>query len=74
MLGYLPQDFGIYPNLSAVEFLGYLAAVKGLDAASARKRIGEILELVILSDAAGRGLLEGFQVVSASAWASRRRC
>ena len=56
MLGYLPQDFGIYPNLSAVEFLDYLAAVKGLDAASARKRIGELLELVNLADAARRPL------------------
>jgi len=56
VLGYLPQDFGIYPNLSAVEFLGYLAAVKGLDAASARKRIGELLELVNLADAARRPL------------------
>jgi ABC-type multidrug transport system ATPase subunit len=32
VLGYLPQDFGVYPNLTAVEFLEYLAAVKGLDA------------------------------------------
>ena len=56
VLGYLPQDFGIYPNLSAVEFLGYLAAVKGLDAASARRRIGELLELVNLTDAARRPL------------------
>ena len=56
VLGYLPQDFGIYPNLSAVEFLDYLAAVKGLDAASARKRIGELLELVNLADAARRPL------------------
>jgi ABC-type multidrug transport system ATPase subunit len=56
VLGYLPQDFGIYPNLSAVEFLDYLAAVKGLDAASARKRIGELLELVNLTDAARRPL------------------
>ena len=56
VLGYLPQDFGIYPNLSAVEFLGYLAAVKGLDAASARKRIGELLELVNLADVARRPL------------------
>ena len=31
VLGYLPQDFGIYPNLNAVEFLEYLAAIKGLD-------------------------------------------
>jgi ABC-2 type transport system ATP-binding protein len=56
VLGYLPQDFGIYPNLSAVEFLEYLAAVKGLEAASARKRIGELLELVNLADAARRPL------------------
>src|SRR5208282_1950703 len=56
VLGYLPQDFGIYPNLSAFEFLEYLAAVKGLDAASARKRIGELLELVNLADAARRPL------------------
>ncbi len=34
VLGYLPQDFGVYPNLNAVEFLEYLAAVKGLDAAT----------------------------------------
>src|SRR5208282_3837871 len=38
-LGYLPQDFGVYPNLNAVEFLEYLAAVKGLDAATSKKRI-----------------------------------
>src|ERR1022692_1022202 len=56
VLGYLPQDFGIYPNLSALEFLGYLAAVKGLDAASASKRIGELLELVNLTYAARRPL------------------
>ena len=31
VLGYLPQDFGVYPNLNAVEFLEYLAAAKGLD-------------------------------------------
>ena len=34
-LGYLPQDFGVYPNLTAREFLGYLAAVKGLTARAA---------------------------------------
>ena len=32
VLGYLPQDFGVYPNLSALEFLEYLAAVKGIAA------------------------------------------
>src|SRR5690606_38535792 len=49
-LGYLPQDFGIYPNLSAREFLRYLATVKGLTARSARSRVDELLELVNLTD------------------------
>jgi ABC-type multidrug transport system ATPase subunit len=56
VLGYLPQDFGVYPNLSAFEFLEYLAAVKGISAGAARKRIGELLELVNLADAAKRPL------------------
>ncbi len=56
VLGYLPQDFGVYPNLNAVEFLEYLAAAKGLDAASARKRIAGLLQLVNLADAARRPL------------------
>ncbi|MGH9580614.1 MAG: ATP-binding cassette domain-containing protein, partial [Terriglobales bacterium] len=55
-LGYLPQDFGVYPNLNAVEFLEYLAAVKGLDRALARRRIEELLVLVNLADASRRPL------------------
>jgi ABC-2 type transport system ATP-binding protein len=54
VLGYLPQDVGVYPNLSAVEFLEYIAAVKGLDAKSARRRIDELLTLLNLSAAAKR--------------------
>jgi ABC-type multidrug transport system ATPase subunit len=56
VLGYLPQDFGVYPNLNAVEFLEYLAAVKGLDGRQARRRIDELLQLVNLVDAAKRPL------------------
>ncbi len=56
VLGYLPQDFGVYPNLSAVEFLEYLAAVKGLDARTAKIRIDELLNLVNLTDARKRPL------------------
>jgi ABC-type multidrug transport system ATPase subunit len=56
VLGYLPQDFGVYPNLSAIEFLDYLAAVKGIAAAAARRRISELLALVNLADAAKRPL------------------
>jgi len=59
VLGYLPQDFGVYPNLSAGEFLRYLAAVKGVEASAARKRIDELLELVNLTDA-GRRPLGGY--------------
>jgi ABC-type multidrug transport system ATPase subunit len=56
VLGYLPQDFGVYPNLNAVEFLEYMAAIKGLDANTAKKRIDELLQLVNLKDAAKRPL------------------
>ena len=56
VLGYLPQDFGVYPNLSAVEFLEYMAAIKGLDAKSAKKRIDELLQVVNLAEAAKRPL------------------
>ena len=55
-LGYLPQDFGVYPNLSAIEFLDYLAAVKGIPAAEARRRIDELIAVVNLSEAAKRPL------------------
>ena len=50
-LGYLPQDFGVYPNLTAVEFLDYLAAMKGLDKKTSRSRIDELLELLGLTEA-----------------------
>ncbi|MBK6432018.1 ABC transporter ATP-binding protein [Candidatus Amarolinea dominans] len=56
VLGYLPQDFGVYPNLNAVEFLEYMAAIKGLDAATAKKRIDELLQLTNLVEAAKRPL------------------
>ena len=56
MLGYLPQDFGVYPNLNAVEFLEYMAAVKGLDAIASHRRIEELLNLVNLSDVRKRPL------------------
>src|SRR5262245_27299346 len=56
VLGYLPQDFGIYPNLSATEFLEYLAAVRGLDARTARRRIHDLIELVNLTEPSRRPL------------------
>jgi ABC-2 type transport system ATP-binding protein len=56
VLGYLPQDFGVYPNLNAVEFLEYIAAIKGLDRRIARRRIDELLQVVNLVDARKRPL------------------
>jgi ABC-type multidrug transport system ATPase subunit len=50
-LGYLPQDFGVYPNLSALEFMQYFAALKGVRDPA---RIRRLLELVNLHDQAGR--------------------
>ncbi len=55
-LGYLPQDFGVYPQLSALEFLDYIAAAKGLEPHTARARIDQLLELVNLTDARHRAL------------------
>jgi len=56
VLGYLPQDFGIYPNLSAQEFLEYMAAIKGMSGEKARRKITDLLDLVNLRDAARRPL------------------
>ncbi|MCP4140473.1 MAG: ABC transporter ATP-binding protein [Chloroflexi bacterium] len=56
VLGYLPQDFGVYPNLNAIEFLEYMAAIKGLDSKSTKKRIDELLQVTNLADAAKRPL------------------
>jgi ABC-2 type transport system ATP-binding protein len=56
VLGYLPQDFGVYPNLNAVEFLEYLAAAKGLDRKTSRQRIEELLAVVNLVEARKRPL------------------
>jgi len=50
-LGYLPQDFGVYDNLTAFEFLSYFAALKGVHD---RKQIGEMLEMVNLHAVANR--------------------
>ncbi|WP_243521550.1 ABC transporter ATP-binding protein [Bacillus pseudomycoides] len=58
-LGYLPQDFGVYPNMNAVEFLEYMAAMKGLSARSSKKRIHELLEALNLTNDRKR-LLGGY--------------
>ncbi len=44
MLGYLPQDFGVYPNLNAYEFLAYMAAMKGVGGKGINDKIESLLE------------------------------
>jgi ABC-2 type transport system ATP-binding protein len=56
VLGYLPQDFGVYPNLTAIEFLEYMAAIKGLNGKQTKRRIDELLQIVNLAEAAKRPL------------------
>lgn len=50
VLGYLPQDFGYYPNFTGMDFLLYLAALKGLSKSHAKRKAAELLELVGLKD------------------------
>ena len=46
VLGYLPQDFGYYPNFTGMDFLLYLAALKGLSKSHAKRKTAELLKLV----------------------------
>lgn len=50
LLGYLPQDFGYYPDFSAEEFLWYVGALKGLTLNSSKLKARELLELVALTE------------------------
>lgn len=52
ILGYLPQDFGYYPEFTGQDFLMYMAALKGISKAQAKRRIAELLQLVSLQDVA----------------------
>lgn len=51
ILGYLPQDFGFYPNFTVEDYLMYIASIKGLRPAVARQRVKELLSQVGLSKA-----------------------
>ncbi len=54
-LGYLPQELGMYPELSAAQFVDYMAVLKGLDDPGRRaQQVEKVLEMVGLAEAAGR--------------------
>ena len=51
ILGYLPQEFGFYPNFTVEDYLQYIASIKGLRPAVAKQRVRELLHQVGLSKA-----------------------
>ncbi len=60
VLGYLPQELGVYPDLTAREFVDYMGILKGLsDARQRRQRVSEVLRIVGLETVADRKL-KGF--------------
>lgn len=49
MLGYLPQNFGFYPEFTVADYLDYMAALKGLEKQAARRKIEELCEILSLT-------------------------
>ena len=54
ILGYLPQDFGYYPEFSGRDFILYMAALKGIPKREAKRKCDELLKLVVLDDVADK--------------------
>lgn len=59
IIGYLPQEFGYYKNYTPTKFLLYLSALKGIPKKKAKKRIDELLKLVVLEEVANKKM-KGF--------------
>ena len=54
ILGYLPQNFGYYPDFSAQDFMLYMASLKGIHGRAASRKVHELLEIVGLSEVSGQ--------------------
>ena len=50
LFGYLPQEFGFYPEFTVIDYLNYMAALKGLSAKTSKRKINELLESLALTD------------------------
>lgn len=50
ILGYLPQDFGYYPDFTAMDFMMYMASLKGLNKTQAKVKADQLLTMVSLND------------------------
>lgn len=58
VFGYLPQEFGFYPEFTVKNYLEYMAALKGLTRADTKKRICDLLELLTLSDVQNKKIVK----------------
>lgn len=54
LLGYMPQDYSVYPSFTATDFLNYMGTLKGIPKDKLKIKIPEILEFVNLSDVASK--------------------
>lgn len=54
LLGYLPQDFGYYPDFSVYDYLMYIASIKGIRSVTAKMRVNELLKQVGLGNACNK--------------------
>lgn len=54
LIGYMPQDYSVYPGFTAKDFLEYMGVLKGIPRTKLKDRIMEILEFVNLSEAADK--------------------
>lgn len=58
IFGYLPQEFGFYPEFTVKDYLEYMAALKGLTGKESRKKIGELLEKLTLSEVRNKKIVK----------------
>lgn len=54
LIGYMPQNYNVYPSFTAKDFLEYIGILKGISRHKLKSRIEEVLEFVNLSDVAGK--------------------
>ena len=72
-LGYLPQDFGVYPRVSAYDMLDHMAVLKGISSSSDRKATVETLLNQVNLWGVRKKAIAGFSGGMRQRWASRRR-
>ena len=54
LIGYMPQNYNVYPGFTARDFLEYMGVLKGIPKEKLKSRIDEVLEFVNLADVSGK--------------------